>query len=127
METCTENRQKRTRQAPLSGEGPLPSFPGEGGPWEDGLRPVPRIPPVNDASWTEGNRHIQEWISACKTGTQPCANFQQSAPLTEMVLLGNVALLSGKPIEWDSQKLEVTNLPEANRFVRGEYRKGWRL
>jgi hypothetical protein len=68
-----------------------------------------------------------EWISACKAGKQPSASFGYSAPLTEMVLLGNVALLSGKPIEWDSRKMEVTNVPEANRYIRREYREGWAL
>jgi predicted dehydrogenase len=90
-------------------------------------RPYKRIPPVKESEWTKGNRHIQEWISACKAGGQPCASFQHSAPLTEMVLLGNAALLSGEPIEWDSEKIEITGAPEANRFIRREYRKGWSL
>ena len=47
--------------------------------------------------------------------------------MTEMVLLGNVALLSGKPIEWDVEKIQITNTPEANRFIRREYRRGWSL
>ncbi len=86
-----------------------------------------RIPAVRETSWQKGNRHIQEWLSACKTGKQPCANFDVSAPLAEMVLLGNVALLAGKPIEWDSEKLRITNDAGANRFVRREYREGWGL
>lgn len=90
-------------------------------------REFERIPRVKESSWTQGNRHIQEWLRACKEGTQPCASFQKSAPLAEMVLLGNVALLVGEPIQWDVAKLEVTNLPEANRFVRREYRSGWSL
>jgi predicted dehydrogenase len=90
-------------------------------------RPYKRIPPVKEASWVKGDRHIQEWISACKSGQQPCASFEYSAPLTEMVLLGNVALQSGTSVEWDSEKLQVTNSPMANRFVRREYRKGWNL
>ncbi len=90
-------------------------------------RPVRKIPPVDDGSWVKGNRHIQEWIAACKAGKQPCAHFEYSAGLTEMVLLGNVALLAGQPIEWDREKLEVTNAPEADRFIRREYRPGWSL
>jgi len=90
-------------------------------------RTFEKIPPVKESAWTKGNRHIQEWISACKAGKQPCASFEHSAPLTEMVLLGNVALVSGEPIEWDSEKLQVTNVPEANRFIRREYRQGWSL
>ena len=90
-------------------------------------RPYDKIPLVKESDWKEGNRHIQEWISACKVGKQPCASFEHSAPLTEMVLLGNVALLSGKPITWDSEKMRITNAPEANRFIRREYREGWSL
>jgi len=91
------------------------------------VRPVPSIPRVNETSWAKGNRHIQEWIAACKAGKQPCASFEYSAALTEMVLLGNVALLAGEPVEWDGERLEVTNSPEANRFVRRQYRAGWSL
>jgi hypothetical protein len=90
-------------------------------------RPFKKIPPVKEGVWTKGNRHIQEWIAACKAGKQPSASFEYSAPLTEMVLLGNVALACGEPIEWDSEKLQVTNVAEANRFIRREYRNGWSL
>ena len=90
-------------------------------------RSFKRIPSVPDGDWKKGNRHIQEWIAACKTGEQPSANFGYSARLTEMVLLGNVALQSGAPIEWDSDKLTVTNLPRANRLLRRKYRNGWTL
>jgi hypothetical protein len=45
--------------------------------------------------------------------------------MTEAVLLGNVALRAGKRIEWDAKRLQVTNAPEANQYVRTEYRKGW--
>lgn len=90
-------------------------------------RPYEKIPPVPEGSWTKGNRHVQEWIAACKAGKQPCASFDYSARLTEMVLLGNVALQAGKPIEWDAEKMQITNVPEANRFIRREYREGWSL
>jgi predicted dehydrogenase len=90
-------------------------------------KPYKQIPRVKEADWKKGNRHIQEWIAACKAGKQPCASFEHSAPLTEMVLLGNVALLAGKPIAWDSRKLQITNLPQANHLIRREYRKGWSL
>ena len=65
--------------------------------------------------------------AACKAGRQPCANFENSAPLAEMVLLGNVALLSETPIEWDVQSMQIKGNPEAERFIRREYRKGWTL
>jgi len=55
------------------------------------------------------------------------SNFDYASRLTEMVLLGNIAIRAGKRIEWDAEKMSVTNLPEANRFVKREYRKGWTL
>lgn len=90
-------------------------------------RPYKKIPQVKEGDWTKGNRHVQEWISACKEGGQPCASFEHSAPLAEMVLLGNVALASGRPIEWDGEKGEVSGDAAASRFIRKEYREGWSL
>ena len=65
----------------------------------------------------------QEWIRACKgEGPTPGANFDYAGPLSEMVLLGNLAVRSGKRIEWDGETMVCTNVPEANRFVRKPYR-----
>ena len=47
--------------------------------------------------------------------------------MTEAMLLGLVALRTGEKIEWDAKKMRVINLPEANKLVRREYRKGWVL
>ncbi len=47
--------------------------------------------------------------------------------MTEAMLLGLVALRSGKKIEWDAKKMHVKNAPEANRFIHNDYRKGWVL
>jgi predicted dehydrogenase len=71
--------------------------------------------------------HYEEWISACKGGPKAYSNFDESGPLTEMILLGNIALRAGYKIEWDAKKLKVTNDKEANRLVRKKYRKGWGL
>jgi hypothetical protein len=90
-------------------------------------KPVEKIPVVKEAEWAKGNRHIQEWMAACKAGKQPCANFEYSAPLTEMVLLGNVALIAGKPIEWNRDTMQIEGAPGADRFLQREYREGWSL
>jgi len=78
--------------------------------------------------------HYEEWIAACKGGAPAGSNFDVSGPLTEAVLLGNVALrhelrerLTRQILEWDSRNLCVTNLPEANAFLRRPYREGWSL
>jgi hypothetical protein len=69
--------------------------------------------------------HYEEWIAGCKGGPKPYSNFDNSGPLTEMVLLGNVALRAGKTIEWDAKRLKVTNDKSANQFLTKKYRKGW--
>src|SRR5436309_2642650 len=67
--------------------------------------------------------HHQEWLDACKGGPQALSNFDYAGPMTEAVLLGNVALRAGKKILWDSQALKVTDAPEAERHLRTEYRR----
>lgn len=71
--------------------------------------------------------HEADWVRACKTGEPAGADFSYSGPLTETCLLGNIAKRVDARIEWDSAQLKITNLAEANRYVRTEYRKGWSL
>jgi len=81
--------------------------------------PAPFIP--------ESIGHHEEWIEACKTGRPTTCSFQYSGMLTEAVLLGNVAYRAGKKIEWDSKNLRITNAPEAMKFIRRPYRRGWKM
>ena len=60
-------------------------------------------------------------------GRPTTCNFDYASCLTEAVLLGNVAYRSGKKLQWDAANLKATNCPEADRFIRREYRKGWEL
>jgi hypothetical protein len=55
------------------------------------------------------------------------SNFDYAGPLTEIALLGNVAVFTGKKIKWDGSQMKVTNAPEANKFLSREYREGWAL
>lgn len=71
--------------------------------------------------------HHQEWIQACKTGSPTTCHFGYAGPLTETVLLGNVAYRSGKKIEWDAENMRIPNAPEAEKLLRREYRSGWTL
>jgi predicted dehydrogenase len=84
------------------------------------FRPPPKVIPRSIG-------HYAEWIAACKGGPAAGSNFNYAGPLAEMVLLGNVALRAGRRIEWDAEKLQVRNAPEAARFIRREYRPGWML
>ena len=47
--------------------------------------------------------------------------------MTEVLLLGNLSVRTGKRIEWDARAMKVTNLPAANRYVDPPYRKGWQI
>ncbi len=60
-------------------------------------------------------------------GAPAYSNFDIAAYLTEIILLGCVALQVGKKLEWDGPNLRATNAPEAARFVKREYRKGWEI
>lgn len=71
--------------------------------------------------------HYKEWINACKGGAPAGSNFDFAGPLTEAVLLGNIAIRTGRKIEWDSANMKVTNVPEANALVNPPYREGWSL
>jgi len=82
-------------------------------------RPKPFIP--------DSIGHHAEWIQACKTGSPTTCHFDYAGVLTEAVLLGNVAYRAGQRLEWDPKRLRAMNCPEADRFIRREYRKGWTL
>ena len=69
----------------------------------------------------------REWITACKGGPPGMSNFEYAGLFTEAMLLGNVAMRIGKRIEWDGPNMKVTNVPEAEQFVRPQFRKGWAI
>ena len=78
--------------------------------------------------------HHKEWLDACKGGPLAGSSFDVSGPLTEVVLLGNIALRMGQKLYekgiklyYDGPKMKITNLPEANKYIRSEYRDGWTL
>lgn len=71
--------------------------------------------------------HYKEWIAACKGGEPGWSNFDFASLVTEVVLLGNVALRSGQKLYWDGKNMKVTNVPEANQYLMREYRQGWSL
>ncbi|UCF14831.1 MAG: Gfo/Idh/MocA family oxidoreductase [Phycisphaerales bacterium] len=71
--------------------------------------------------------HHREWTEACKTGGTTTCNFDYSGALTEAALLCNVALRTGRKITWDAKNLKAMGCPEADRFIRREYREGWTL
>ena len=82
--------------------------------------------------------HYKEWVEACKSGRPTGSNFDFASLVTETVLLGNVAILTGKErgwgsylirekLNWDGPNMKVTNVAEANEQLHYEYREGWAL
>jgi len=80
-------------------------------------QPLPRSP-----------GHHKEWVDACKGGAPAGANFaDHAAHLAEVVLLGNIAIRMNARLDWDPEKMQFPNAPDANRFVNPPYRAGWSL
>jgi predicted dehydrogenase len=73
--------------------------------------------------------HHEEWIKACKEGKPRDAKsgFWYAGPFTEALLVGNLAVRTGKRIKWNSKKMKATNVPEANQYVSKTYRAGWEI
>jgi len=72
--------------------------------------------------------HHGEWIAACKGARPTLCNFIDfGAPLTEVMLLGNLALRTGQKIDWDAATMQAKGNPAADGLIRRAYRKGWEL
>ena len=67
----------------------------------------------------------QEWIQACKGGPQATCHFDYSGPLTETVLLGNIAHRAGSEFTWDARHLNTCGNTSAQPYVHSEFRNGW--
>ena len=79
-----------------------------------------------DMPTIEKRGHYDSWREAIRTGKPACASFDFSAPLTETVLLGNIAVrFPNQKLAWNTKDLRFTNNDQANVFVRSEYRKAW--
>jgi hypothetical protein len=89
-----------------------------------GVAAIPQSIPRNTF---QGEAHHQEWIAACKGGKPGFSNFDIAAYLTEIMLLGCVAIRAGKKLEWDGPNMTAKNAPEASQFVHPEFRKGWEM
>lgn len=87
-------------------------------------QPEPSLPRVESG---EG-AHERDWIRACKDGKPASSSFEYGGPLSEMVLLGVLAMrVPDRLLRWDGAALAVTNNDEANALVNPPYREGWTL
>lgn len=84
--------------------------------------PAPSIPRCE-------SNHFQEWVTACKGGRPAFSNFDHAGPLTEFVLLGNLAIRAGRGVKlkWDGAAMKCTSHPELNVHVDCHHRDGWQV
>jgi hypothetical protein len=71
--------------------------------------------------------HYRDWIRACKGGTPACSNFSVSAPFTEWIALGAIATKLNCKLEWDAEKMKITNNKDADDLLKPAVRKGWHV
>ena len=71
--------------------------------------------------------HHRDWLDACKGGPAASSNFEYGARLTELALLGALALRLGRRIDWDPERMEARGVAEAEPIIREPYRTGWDL
>ena len=91
------------------------------------LIPVSRMKDYEfpEPSLTRSPGHYRDWIRACKGGDPACSNFNVSAPFVEWMLLGVIALRVGGKLEWDAERMQFMNNPEANKYLKPTFREGW--
>jgi len=68
-----------------------------------------------------------EWFEAMRGGQSATCQFDWAGPLTEIVLLGNIAIRTGKGIDWDGRNMQITNDRDANNYIKEPYHNGWSL
>ncbi|MGA9453807.1 MAG: Gfo/Idh/MocA family oxidoreductase [Verrucomicrobiia bacterium] len=93
------------------------------------LDSIPQTIPRNEFKGDTDRRHHLQWIAAIKQNNPElcCSRLAIGAPLTEIMLLGCVALRTGKKIEWDGPAMRAINAPEAAPYIKRENRAGWTL
>ncbi len=84
-------------------------------------RPPKTIPRVTGS-------HEMDWVRACKDGSPASSTFEYGGALTEMVLLGMIAIrVKNQPLEWDGSSMRFKNSDKANELLHIPYRDGWKL
>ncbi len=101
----------------------------------DGWGGSPRIIPENKMkqykrpakTLSRSKGHHRDWIDACKGGKQPHGGFDYSGPMTEVILLGNVAMRTKQKLAWNAKKMKATNSDKADQYIKPEFHNGWML
>jgi hypothetical protein len=71
--------------------------------------------------------HEMNWVDAIRGTQKTTSPFEYSARLTEIMLLGVVALNAGKKIRYDGANMKVLNVPDSDALLKRRYRAGWEL
>jgi len=71
--------------------------------------------------------HEAHWIECCKSSQRASSDFSYAGPLTELCLLGNVAIRLGGTIDWDAKNMKAVGRPEADAWIKRPRRDGWAL
>lgn len=102
-----------------------------GGGWSSSPRIIPETkmkaykrPPK---TLLRSKGHHRNWIDACKNGGPTVSNFEYGAKLTELILLGNLAIRAGKRIYWDAEQMKVKGISELDPIIREDYVRQWDL
>jgi predicted dehydrogenase len=91
---------------------------------QDYKQPAQTIPRVKGGS----DSHAQDWVRACKDGNPASSNFEYGGPLTEMVLLGVLAMrVKDRRLYWDPETMQIEGNDEANAIIHPTFREGWSL
>jgi predicted dehydrogenase len=95
---------------------------------ETAMRKYKRPPKTIERVPEGADGHEQDWVRACKGGPPATSHFDYSGPLSETVLMGNLAIRHpDRLLLWNGEAMEVTNDKDANAYVRRDYRDGWHL
>jgi hypothetical protein len=76
---------------------------------------------------TRSPGHHRDWIRACKGGAPACSNFGIAGPYTEWLVLGSAAVRAEGKLLYNAKTGQFTNNPDANKYLKMEYRKGWEV
>ena len=92
----------------------------------EGFKSPPQTLPRIEGEAGIDQKHMDEWIAACKEPKKRAlSDFSRAGPFTETLLLGNIAVHTGKTLLWDGPRCRITNCPEGQALVCRQYRKGW--
>ena len=70
--------------------------------------------------------HYVHFIDSCLGGEPTESSLPQTRLINEAILLATLAIRHpGKELEWDAAAMKIPNLPEAEKYLRRSYRKGW--